>query len=251
VIIKQVNWRTGLFRLWLSAAALWWLAVTTGVVTDAGRDALVALRQSQGVACDPASSLFSLADASACEADATGAPSAPGLSMREVLPMTLAELQADGRWSRWPYLFLVPLVVLATARVGRCWAVWVRRGFAPEAPGEPPARGAGPDRLASDPADAAGIEDLSKADRVGSVSDRERAFRASIVRATQTLNGLDSELAELEPRMAGATEGLGKTLRVEIPALGRKLIELVKTLDKEGLAPGDPLFSDKVKPIRP
>ena len=250
MIIDRVNWRTGLFRLWLSGAVLWWVAITTGLIADASRDALLGLRQSQGMVCAPDSSLLGLADASACKMGEAVTSSATGRSLGELLPMALAHLHAEGRWAGWAYLTLVPLGVLAGAALGRRWAGWVGRGFTPGAP--PGAQGAGTAaRPCPAPATAVDAGNPARSARAGSASDRERTFRASIVRATQALNGLDSELAELEPRMAGASHGLAKTLRGEIPVLGRRLIELVKTLDKEGLASADPLFSEKVKAIRP
>jgi hypothetical protein len=82
-------------------------------------------------------------------------------------------------------------------------------------------------------------DDKGEANAVG---DRESHLRRNLVKATQTLNGLDNELVEWDSRLVGSSKEIAQELRQAIPTLGRRLIALVQTLNKEGLKPNNLRF---------
>ncbi len=238
------NWGRGLFRLWLSAAVLWWLAGLMAVVGVAGRETVGEYWRVQGIDCARVSATALLTQGHSCRS-AQGDPEATDPALEVVWPLFMAHLEAPAGWIRWSLAATLPFVVLLLVILVRLWLTWLVRGFSGELSDlADPVSGAD-----SDAPLVAPFPDIDEELRSLSISPagsrRASALRTDIVRATQTLNALHNGLAELEWRMRADTKTVARDLRLEMPDWGRKLIKLAHGLDKNGLEPNTPLlFAD-------
>jgi hypothetical protein len=194
--------------------------------------------------CDADSSLIELAVPSSCRASADHTP-APSISHKDLLGLIATQFQRDVHWARWTFLICAPLLVPIIAMLVHGWASYILRGFAPRAPGKVTRR-VGVSAPPAAAAPATGAVETVERDAEVAVGGREQFLRASIVRTTQSLNALDGELVELETRLARSSRELSHALRKQIPTLGRRMIELIKAIDKEGFAPNEPLIPENV-----